>query len=85
MNVCIIGAGLLGVSTAYHLARLGCAVCVVDRRDGVAQETSFANGGMLHASQAAPWNEPGILSAALKMLGKEDAALLVRAKALPRC
>lgn len=83
MNVCIVGAGLLGLSTAYHLARLGKEVCVVDRREGVGLETSFANGGMLHASQAAPWNEPGILTAALKMLGKEDAALLIRAKALP--
>ena len=83
MDVCIIGAGLLGLSTAYRLAELGCSVCVVDSREGVGLETSFANGSMLHASQATPWNEPGILSAAIKMLGKEDAALLIRAKALP--
>ena len=83
MNVCIVGAGLLGLSTAYHLARMGSAVCVVDRRESVGLETSFANGGMLHASQAAPWNEPGILGTAIKMLGKEDAALLIRTKVLP--
>ena len=83
MNVCIVGAGLLGLSTAYHLARLGSDVCVVERRGSVGLETSFANGGMLHASQATPWNEPGILKTALKMVGKEDAALLIRAKALP--
>ncbi|MGR8948635.1 MAG: D-amino acid dehydrogenase [Gammaproteobacteria bacterium] len=84
MEVCVIGAGLLGLSTAYRLAELGCSVCVIDRNNGVGLETSFANGSMLHASQANPWNEPGILGAAVKMLGKEDAALLIRAKALPR-
>lgn len=83
MKVIIVGAGLLGISTAYFLRRGGADVSVVERRPTAALETSFANGGMLHASQSNPWNEPGILTAALKMLGKEDAALLIRAKALP--
>ena len=83
MKVIIVGSGLLGLTTAYYLRRGGAEVCVVDRRPGPGLETSFANGGMLHASQANPWNEPGILGAAIKMLGREDAALLIRAKALP--
>lgn len=83
MKVVIIGAGLLGISTAYFLRRGGAEVAVLDRRPAVGLETSFANGGMLHASQSNPWNEPGILKAAIKMLGQEDAALLIRAKALP--
>ena len=84
MHVVVTGAGLLGLSTAYSLATHGCLVTVIERNSSVALETSFANGGMLHASQANPWNEPGILGAAIRMLGKEDAALLIRAKALPR-
>lgn len=83
MKVIIVGSGLLGLTTAYYLRRGGAEVCVVDRRPGPGLETSFANGGMLHASQANPWNEPGILGAAIKMLGREGAALLIRAKALP--
>ena len=83
MKVIIVGAGLLGISTAYFLRGAGAEVTVIERRSAPALETSFANGGMLHASQSNPWNEPGIFTAALKMLGKEDAALLIRAKALP--
>jgi len=84
MRVVVIGSGLMGLVTAYFLRKSGADVCVVDRQDSAARETSFANGGMLHASQASPWNAPGILWAALRMLGREDAALLIRTHALPR-
>ena len=83
MRIVVLGAGLLGLSTAWFLRQHGCEVLVLDRADGPGRETSFANGGMLHASQANPWNEPGVLGQALKMLGKEDAALLFRLRALP--
>jgi D-amino-acid dehydrogenase len=83
MRVIVIGAGLLGLTTAYFLRRHGLDVVVLERRSAAGLETSYANGGMLHASQANPWNEPGVLTAALRMLGREDAALLVRLKALP--
>jgi D-amino-acid dehydrogenase len=84
MRVVVIGAGLMGLVTAYFLRKSGAEVCVVDRRDSSGRETSFANGGMLHASQANPWNTPGILWAALRMVGREGSALLVRKHALPR-
>ena len=84
MRIVVIGAGLLGLTTAYFLRRHGADVRVVERRAGPGLETSFANGGMLHASQANPWNEPGVLWQALRMLGREDAALLIRPRALPR-
>ena len=83
MHVVIAGAGLLGLTTAWYLRRAGADVSVVDRQPGPGLETSFANGGMLHASQANPWNEPGVLGTALRMMGREDAALLVRPRALP--
>jgi len=83
MQALIVGAGLLGLTTAYFLRRAGAQVTVVDRQAGVGRETSFANGAMLHASQANPWNEPGVLLTALRMLGREDSALLVRPRAVP--
>ncbi len=84
MRIIVVGAGLLGLTTAYFLRRHGAEVLVVERQLGPGLETSFANGGMLHASQANPWNEPGVLWQALRMLGREDAALLIRPRALPR-
>lgn len=84
MRTVVIGAGLLGLTTAFFLRRHGAEVLVIDRQPGAGLETSFANGGMLHASQASPWNAPGVLWDALKMLGREDSALLIRPRALPR-
>jgi D-amino-acid dehydrogenase len=82
MRVAVIGAGLLGLSTAWFLRKRGADVIVFDRELDVGLETSYANGGMLHASQASPWNDPGVILKALKMLGDEDAALLIRPSAL---
>jgi D-amino-acid dehydrogenase len=84
VRVVVIGSGLLGLVTAYFLRKYGAEVCVVDRQDSSGRETSFANGGMLHASQASPWNAPGILWSALRTFGREDSALLIRKHALPR-
>lgn len=83
MRIVVIGAGLLGLTTAWYLRAHGCDVLVLDRASGPGRETSYANGGMLHASQVNPWNEPGVLRRALQMLGKEDAPLLFRLRALP--
>ncbi len=83
MRCLVVGAGLLGLTTAWFLRRHGIEVSVCERRAGAGLETSFANGGMLHASQASPWNEPGTLWQALKGIGHEDSALLIRPRALP--
>lgn len=56
----MIGAGLAGLCAAFWLRRSGHTVTVFDRHDTVAQETSFANGGMLTPSMSEPWNAPGI-------------------------
>ena len=84
MHVLIVGCGVIGVSTAWYLARAGAAVTVVERRDGAALETSFANGSMLTPSLSAPWNSPGVWLTLLKYLGREEAALLVRPAAFPQ-
>jgi D-amino-acid dehydrogenase len=83
MRIAVLGAGLLGLTTAHFLRRDGAEVTVIERQSGPGLETSHANGGMLHASQANPWNEPGVLWQALRTLGREDAALLIRPRALP--
>ena len=83
MRVLVIGSGLLGVSSAWFLAREGCEVTVVERLPGAAQGTSFANAGMLTPSMADPWNSPGIFWHLLQWLGREDAPFLVRPRALP--
>lgn len=55
MHVLVIGAGIIGVATAYELAGDGHDVTVIDRQSGPCRETSFANGGQISASHADPW------------------------------
>lgn len=83
MKVVVVGAGLMGVSTAYFLAKDGHQVTVLDRRPEVARETSYANGGILTPSMADPWNAPGVWRQLIKYLGDETSPLLLRPKALP--
>ena len=58
MNVIVLGAGLLGVTSAYFLRQQGHDVTVVDRQATPAAETSFANGGQISVSHAEPWANP---------------------------
>ena len=81
MKVIVLGAGLLGVPSAYFLRRQGHDVTVVDRQASPAAETSFANGGQISVSHAEPWANPGAPLKVLKWLGKEDAPLLFRLRA----
>jgi D-amino-acid dehydrogenase len=81
MRVTVLGAGVVGVTAAWYLAADGHEVTVVDRRDGPALETSFANGGQISASHAEPWANPGAPWQALQWLGREDAPLLFRPRA----
>lgn len=76
MHVMVCGAGVIGVTTAYYLARAGYEVSVVDRRDGPAEETSFANGGEISPSHTDPWAAPKNLKRWLAGLGRKDAALV---------
>jgi len=83
MKVIVLGSGVVGTATAYFLARHGCEVEVIERQGGAALETSFGNGGVIHASEVEPWSQPGMPLKILKWLGKEDAPLLVRYGAIP--
>ena len=77
-RVLVLGAGILGVHTAYFLRQRGYEVMVVDRQPGPALETSFANGSQISVSQSDPWASPHAPFKILKWLGKEDAPLLFR-------
>ena len=83
MKTIVLGAGIVGTATAYFLAKQGHEVEVVERRSGAALETSFGNGGVIHASEVEPWSQPGMPRKILGWLGKENAPLLVRYGAIP--
>ena len=83
MQVVVVGAGLLGLSTALALGHDGHEVTLVEAREGPAQGASFANAGMLSPSLTDPWNAPGIFFKMLRWLGREDAPFLLRPHAVP--
>lgn len=62
MKVIVLGAGVVGLTTAWYLRAEGYEVTVVERNDEVASEASFANGGQLSYSYVAPLAGPGVLS-----------------------
>lgn len=78
MKVLVLGAGIAGVSSVWYLAEAGHEVTVIDRTEGVAMETSFANAGQLSYGYTTPWAAPGIPTKALKRLFKSHPPLLFR-------
>ena len=82
-RVLILGGGVIGVTSAYALAKRGFEVTVVERQDGVGLETSFANGSLITPSMADPWAAPGLPLKLLKWIGREESPFLVRLGALP--
>src|SRR3954451_2062963 len=80
MKVLVLGAGVVGVTTAWFLNKSGHEVTVLERRDAAGMETSFANGGQISVSHAEPWANPGAPLKVLKWLAREDAPLLFRLK-----
>ncbi len=81
LRVAVLGAGVIGVTGAWYLARAGHEVTLVDRQPEAGMETSFANGGQISAGHAEPWARPSVLPKVLKWLGREDAPLLFRPRA----
>ena len=68
MRIAVIGAGIIGITTAYELAKDGHEVTVFERRSAAAEETSFANAGLIAPGYVAPWAAPGMPLKVLKHL-----------------
>ncbi|HVK54792.1 MAG TPA: D-amino acid dehydrogenase [Burkholderiales bacterium] len=83
MKIVILGSGVIGVSSAYYLAKLGHQIVVLDRRQEPALETSFANAGEVSPGYSAPWASPGLPLKALKWLFMKHSPLVIRFKLDP--
>ena len=81
MHILVMGAGVVGITSAWYLRKAGYEVTVVDRQSKAALETSYANGGQISVSHAEPWANPAAPLKVLKWLGQPDAPLLFK----PRC
>jgi D-amino-acid dehydrogenase len=78
MNVVVLGAGIIGISTAWHLLERGHDVTVVDRQPDAAMETSFGNAAQISVSYCEPWANRDTPLKALKWMFRRDAPLLFR-------
>jgi D-amino-acid dehydrogenase len=83
MTTVVLGAGAVGTATAWYLRKAGHEVVLVERQAEAAMETSWGNGGVIHASEVEPWSQPGMPTKIIKWLGKENAPLLLRYGAIP--
>jgi D-amino-acid dehydrogenase len=84
MKILVLGAGVIGVASAYYLARAGHQVTVIDRQPGPGLETSFGNAGELSYGYASPWAGPGIPLKAIRWLTMVDGPLVIRPMLDPR-
>jgi D-amino-acid dehydrogenase len=84
MKVLVLGSGVIGVTTAYYLAKSGHQVTVLDRQPGPGLETSFANAGEISPGYASPWAGPGVPLKAIKWLLMRDGPLVLHPKLDPR-
>ncbi len=78
MKVLILGSGVVGVTSAYYLAKNGFEVTVIDRQPAVGLETSYANAGQVSPGYSAPWAAPGVPMKALKWLFQRHAPLALK-------
>lgn len=78
MKVIVLGGGVIGITTAYFLARSGAEVTVFDRQPGPALETSFANAGQVSPGYSTPWAAPGIPLKAIKWMFQKHSPLAIR-------
>jgi len=81
MRVLVLGAGVVGVATAYSLWRAGHDVTVLERHASPGQETSFGNAGGLCPSFAGPWAAPGMISKVIKLTLQKDSPISFRPRA----
>lgn len=77
MRVIVLGGGVIGLTSAYYLAKQGVKVTVIERQSGVALETSFANAGQISPGYSTPWAAPAIPAKAVKWLFQKHAPLAI--------
>ncbi|ENV33762.1 D-amino acid dehydrogenase [Acinetobacter gerneri] len=77
MRVLVLGSGVIGVASAYFLAKQGAEVTVIDRQSGPAEETSFGNAGQVSPGYSTPWAAPGIPFKAVKWMFQHHAPLAI--------
>jgi D-amino-acid dehydrogenase len=78
MKITILGAGVIGTTAAYYLARAGHEVTVLERQPGPALETSFANAGEVSPGYSAPWAGPGVPLKAIQWLLMHHSPLVIK-------
>lgn len=82
-RVCIIGGGVIGLTTAYALVRDGIDVTLIEARDSLGSETSFANGGQLSYRYVAPLADAGVPLQALGWMLRGNSPLKLRPRLDP--
>lgn len=80
MQIIVLGSGVLGVASAWYLAKAGHQVTVVDRQPSVAQETSHGNAGMISPGYSSPWAAPGVPIKAIGWMLQDLAPLMINFK-----
>ena len=83
MKVAVLGAGVIGVTSAYYLAAEGHEVTVIERCDQAASETSYGNAGLITPGNSYAWASPEALKLFLKSLYRRDLGIKMRAYADP--
>ncbi|KXV71351.1 D-amino acid dehydrogenase [Acetobacter cerevisiae] len=78
MKVIILGAGVIGVTSAWYLNSLGHEVTVVDRQPEPGLETSFANAGQVSPGYSTPWAAPGLPIKAMSWMMQRHSPLVIR-------
>ncbi len=83
MRIAVIGAGIVGITSAFELASEGHEVTVFERNGGVASETSFANAGVIAPGYVTPWASPGMAGKVIKHLLSQHSPVRINAKLSP--
>ncbi len=74
MTTVVLGAGAVGTASAWYLKKAGHDVVLVERQSEAGMETSWGNGGVIHASEVEPWSQPGMPTQDHQMAGQGECA-----------
>ena len=82
-TILVLGGGIIGVTSAYFLGRAGLRVKVIERRENLALEGSYANGALITPAMSDSWAAPGMPLKLLRWIGRAGSPFLVHLSALP--